>query len=97
MALVMLVAMRSMFPSRRHNHLLAAGAIIVFGVPSTACAPRPRSATSSSQVDDPAPLRGDPECQEASITNPEIEALCHEIVVAQHREIEQMEALLEQY
>ena len=36
-------------------------------------------------------------CQEASITDPDIQSLCREIIDAQRREIAQMEALLEKY
>ena len=36
-------------------------------------------------------------CQEASITDPEIEQLCSEIVEAQEREIAQMKEILKRY
>ena len=98
MALVMLAAMRSMFPSRKRNLLVIAGALIVFGVSFYGM--RTQLAVGDEQF-----LRSMiPHhsgailmCQEASITNPEIKALCGEIVDSQRREIEQMKAILEQY
>ncbi len=36
-------------------------------------------------------------CQEANITDPEIEQLCVEIIDAQQKEIAQMEDILERY
>ena len=98
MALVMLAAMRSMFPSRKRNLLVIAGALIVFAVSFYGM--RTQAAVGDEQF-----LRSMiPHhsgailmCQEASITNPEIKALCGEIVDSQRREIEQMKAILEQY
>ena len=98
MALVMLAAMRSMFPSRKRNLLVIAGALIVFAVSFYGM--RTQAAIGDEQF-----LRSMiPHhsgailmCQEASITNPEIRALCDEIIAAQRREIEQMKAILEQY
>ena len=98
MALVMLAAMRSMFPSRKRNLLVIAGALIVFAVSFYGM--RTQAAIGDEQF-----LRSMiPHhsgailmCQEASITNPEITALCGEIVASQRREIEQMKAILEQY
>ena len=36
-------------------------------------------------------------CQEASITDPDIQSLCREIIDSQRREIAQMEAILDRY
>ncbi len=96
MALVMLVAMRSMFPSRTRNLLVVASAVIVFGVSYWGM--RTQAAVGDEQF-----LRSMiPHhsgailmCQEASISDPEIKALCREIVDSQQREIEQMKAILE--
>ena len=98
MALVMLAAMRSMFPSRKRNLLVIAGALIIFGVSFYGM--RTQLAVGDEQF-----LRSMiPHhsgailmCQEASITNPEIQALCGEIIESQRREIEQMTAILERY
>ena len=98
MALVMLAGMRSMFPSRKRNLLVIAGALIIFGVSFYGM--RTQLAVGDEQF-----LRSMiPHhsgailmCQEASITNPEIQALCGEIIESQRREIEQMTAILERY
>lgn len=98
MALVMLAAMRSMFPSRKLNLLVVAGALVVFAVSFYGM--RTQAAVGDEQFLRSMIPHHSGEilmCQEASITNPEIDALCSEIVASQRREIEQMEALLEQY
>lgn len=96
MALVMLFAMRSMFPSRSHNLLLIAGALLVFGVSYYGM-------RAQAGVDDKQFLRSMiPHhsgailmCQEASLRDPEIQALCQQIVDSQQKEIAQMQAMLE--
>lgn len=98
MALVMLVAMRSMFPSRKGNLLLVAGALIVFAVSFWGM--RTQAAVGDEQfLKSMIPHHSGAilMCQEATITDPEIQALCREIVVAQREEIAQMELLLEKY
>ncbi|KGM56801.1 hypothetical protein N799_13045 [Lysobacter arseniciresistens ZS79] len=98
MALVMMVAMRSMFPSRNRNLLVVAGALVVFGVSYYGM--RTQWAVGDEQfLKSMIPHHSGAilMCQEASITDPEIEALCREIVAAQRREIAQMEAMLERY
>ena len=96
MALVMLFAMRSMFPSRNRNLLLIAGAVIVFGISYYGM-------RAQVGVDDKQFLRSMiPHhsgailmCQEASLRDPEIQALCREIVDSQQKEIAQMRGILE--
>lgn len=96
MALVMLFAMRSMFPSRNRNLILIAGAVIVFGISYYGM-------RAQVGVDDKQFLRSMiPHhsgailmCQEASLRDPEIQALCREIVDSQQKEIAQMQAMLE--
>lgn len=98
MALVMLATMRSMFPSRKRNLLVIAGALFVFGVSFWGM--RTQAVVGDEQfLKSMIPHHSGAilMCQEATITNPEIEALCHEIVVSQRREIDQMKALLEEY
>jgi len=98
MAVVMLVAMRSMFPSRRLNIVLVAGAAVVF-IASFA-AMRTQAAVGNEQF-----LRSMiPHhsgailmCKESAITDPEIMALCQQIVKSQQEEIDQMKAILERY
>ena len=96
MALVMLAAMRNMFPSRNRNLLLVAGALIVFGVSYYGM-------RAQVGVDDKQFLRSMiPHhsgailmCQEANLRDPEILALCRQIVDSQQKEIAQMQAMLE--
>ena len=98
MALVMLAAMRSMFPSRKRNLLVITGALVVFGVSFYGM--RTQAAVGDEQfLKSMIPHHSGAilMCQEASITDPEIEALCREIVVSQRREIAEMAAILERY
>jgi uncharacterized protein (DUF305 family) len=95
MAIFMLIGMRSMFPSTRTNAAIAVGAVVVFIGSFTAM--RTQGAIGNEQF-----LRSMiPHhsgailmCREAKITDPEIKALCLQIVDSQQREIEQMEAML---
>ena len=98
MALVMMVAMRSMFPSRTRNLLVVAAALVVFGVSYYGM--RTQLAVGDEQfLKSMIPHHSGAilMCQEASITDPEIQALCREIVDSQRREIAQMKFLLEKY
>jgi hypothetical protein len=96
MAVVMLVAMRSMFPSRRANTIVIVAAVLVFA--ASFAAMRTQAAVGDREF-----LRSMiPHhsgailmCREAAITDPEIVALCKQIVEAQQREIAQMTAILE--
>ena len=98
MALVMMAAMRSMFPSRTRNLLVVAAALVVFGVSYYGM--RTQWAVGDEQfLKSMIPHHSGAilMCQEASITDPDIQSLCREIIDAQRREIAQMEALLEKY
>lgn len=96
MAVVMLVAMRSMFPSRRANMLVVGAAMLVFAASFVAM-------RTQAAVDDREFLRSMiPHhsgailmCREAGITDPEIVALCKQIVESQTREIAQMNTILQ--
>jgi len=98
MALVMLVLMRSMFPARRLNWIIGIGAIVIF-IGSYA-AMRTQAA-----VDDKEFLRSMiPHhsgavlmCEQANIKDPEIIALCSQIIVGQQKEITQMQEILKRY
>jgi uncharacterized protein (DUF305 family) len=98
MALVMLVAMRSMFPSHRMNLVIGLGAVIVFA--ASFIAMRTQAAVGNEQF-----LRSMiPHhsgailmCEQSSITDPEISALCDQIIESQKKEIAQMKAILERY
>ena len=98
MALVMLVAMRSMFPSRGRNLIVAAIALAVFGISYYGM--RTQLAVGDEQfLKSMIPHHSGAVlmCQEATITDPEIQTLCREIIDAQRREIAQMKTLLEKY
>ncbi len=95
MALVMLVSMRSMFPSRRLNVAIGLGASLVFLASFGAM--RTQAGIGDEQF-----LRSMiPHhsgailmCEQASLIDPELVALCDDIVRGQGREIEQMKAIL---
>ena len=98
MALVMMVAMRSMFPSRNRNLIVVAGALVVFGVSYYGM--RTQWAVGDEQfLKSMIPHHSGAilMCQEASITDPDIQSLCREIIDSQRREIAQMEAILDRY
>jgi hypothetical protein len=94
MAIVMVGSMRSMFPSRRANAAIIAGAAAVF-VASFA-AMRTQAAVGDAEF-----LRSMiPHhsgailmCEKAKLTDPEIVALCRNIVRSQAEEIAQMKAI----
>lgn len=98
MAVVMIVAMRSMFPSKRTNLALGLGAAIVFA--ASFFAMRTQAAVGDEQF-----LRSMiPHhsgailmCEQSAITDPEISALCDQIIESQKKEIAQMKAILERY
>lgn len=98
MAAVMLVAMRSIFGSRRLNLVLAAGAALIFAASFIAM----RSQTS---IGDKEFLRSMiphhsgaiPMCEEAVLTDREIVEPCGRIVGSQRAEIAQMKAILARY
>lgn len=96
MAVIMLVAMRSMFPSRAANIGIAAAAVAVFAVGFVGM-------RTQAGIGDREFLRSMiPHhsgailmCREARLSDPEIIALCRDVVEAQNREIAQMRAILE--
>ena len=98
MTVIMLVAMRSMFPSTRLNWIVGATAVVVF-IASFA-AMRTQAAVSDEEF-----LRSMiPHhsgailmCEQSALTDPEIIKLCGEIVRAQREEIAQMKAILARY
>jgi hypothetical protein len=96
MAVVMLVAMRSMFPSRRANAVVVAAAVLVFlasfGAMRTQAVVGDREFLRSMIPHHSGAILM---CREAAITDPEIVALCKQIVESQQREIAQMTAILE--
>jgi uncharacterized protein (DUF305 family) len=98
MAVVMLVAMRSMFPSRRVNLAIVAAAGVVFV--ASYFAMRTQAAVGDEQFlrsmiphHSGAVLM----CEQSAITDPEIKALCQQIVRSQKEEIAQMQAMLKRH
>jgi hypothetical protein len=95
MAIIMLVAMRSMFPSTRMNLLFVGGALIAFFIGFVGM--RTQGAVGDKEL-----LRSMiPHhsgailmCEKASLSDPEVIRLCKDIVEAQKREIAQMEGIL---
>lgn len=95
MTLVMLVSMRAMFPSPQLNMIIGGGAVAVFIAGFIAM--RTQAGIGNAEF-----LRAMiPHhsgailmCEKASITDPEIVALCQGITKSQRAEIAQMEAIL---
>jgi uncharacterized protein (DUF305 family) len=95
MTIIMLVAMRSMFPSRRTNVAIGVGAALVFaasfvGMRTQAAIGDKEFVRSMIPHHSGAILM----CQRASLSDPEIVSLCDDIVTSQRAEIEQMERIL---
>jgi uncharacterized protein (DUF305 family) len=94
----MLIAMRSMFSSRRLNWIIGIGAVAVFA--ASFFAMRTQAAIGDAEF-----LRSMiPHhsgailmCEQASFTDPEIVALCAQIVKGQQDEIDQMNRILARY
>lgn len=96
MALVMLITMRSMFPSRRANWVIAAGAVVVFvasfvGMRLQGGVGDDEFLRSMIPHHSGAILM----CREADIFDEEIIALCDQIIESQQAEIAQMETIIE--
>lgn len=95
MTMIMLVSMRSMFPSPRANLAIGAVAVVVFllafaGMRTQAGIGNAEFLRSMIPHHSGAILM----CEKATITDPEIQTLCRDIVEAQKKEIAQMEAIL---
>ena len=96
MALVMLISMRSMFPKKNVNIIIGILAVLVFTLSFIAM--RTQAAVGDVQF-----LRSMiPHhsgailmCGEADIKDPEIAALCQQIITSQRQEISQMQAILQ--
>jgi hypothetical protein len=96
MAIVMLISMRSMFPSPRISLVIGAAAAVIFmgsflGMRLQAGVGDAEFVRSMIPHHSGAILM----CREAELTDPEILALCSGIVESQQREIDQMKAILE--
>lgn len=98
MAVVMLVGMRSMFPSKRLNVAIGVGAAVVFiasfiGMRTQAAVGDEQFLRSMIPHHSGAILM----CKQSAIADPEIAALCDRIIESQRAEIAQMQALLNRY
>lgn len=98
MAVVMLIGMRSMFALGRVNMAIAAAAAIVFI--ASFFAMRTQAAVGDEQFlrsmiphHSGAVLM----CEQSTLTDPEVKALCRQIVKSQNEEIAQMQAILRRY
>lgn len=98
MAILMLLMMGSMYPSKRLNLLLGAGFALLFAAAFLAI--RTQAAIGDRQFlrsmiphHSAAILM----CREASLRDAEIRALCRRIIASQSQEIAQMEAILARY
>lgn len=95
MAVLMLVLMRSMYQNRRLNLIIGGVAVVIFavafwGMRSQAAVGDREFLRSMIPHHSGAILM----CEQASISDPEIVALCGEIGKGQQREIDQMKAIL---
>jgi uncharacterized protein (DUF305 family) len=98
MAAVMLVAMRSMFPSRRLNAAIGLGVVVVFiasyiGMRTQAAVGNEQFLRSMIPHHSGAILM----CEQSAITDLEISALCDQIIESQKAEITQMQTILARY
>jgi uncharacterized protein (DUF305 family) len=98
MAVVLLIGVRSMFPSQRVNLMICAAAVVAFIVSFVAV--RAQAATGDEQL-----LRSMIRhhsaailmCAQSSTTDREIRALCDQIVKSQQEEVAQVQAILDRY
>jgi hypothetical protein len=96
MAIVMVLAMRSMFPSRRANGVIGIAAALLFI--GSFVGMRIQAGVSDTQfIQSMIPHHSGAilMCREAQLTDPEIVTLCGEIIESQQREIDQMKAILD--
>jgi uncharacterized protein (DUF305 family) len=95
MAAIMLISMRAMFTDRRRNTLILIGAAAIFS--ASFAAMRTQAGVGDRQfLKSMIPHHSGAilMCQEASLTDPQIVALCGEIIRSQTAEIATMQAIL---
>ncbi len=95
MTIIRLVSMRSMFPSSRLNIIIGSGAIAVLFVGFIAM--RTQAGIGNAEflrAMIPHQSGAILMCEKASITDPEVVALCQEITKSQKAEIAQMDTIL---
>ena len=96
MVVLMIFAMRDMFPKKALNRALVAASILVF-FGSFALIRTQTTIGDSAFITSMIPHHSGAilMCQQASLTNHELIALCDEIIIAQREEIAQMKQILE--
>ncbi len=98
MAIVMMLFMRSMFPSKRLNLAIIAGAVVIFAISFYGM--RTQLAVGDAEfLKSMIPHHSGAVlmCREAKLTDPDIITLCQQITESQNREIEQMKTILQKY
>ncbi|OHT18837.1 DUF305 domain-containing protein [Edaphosphingomonas haloaromaticamans] len=95
MVVLMIVAMRDMFPSKRLNALLLVGSAVAF-FGSFALIRTQTTIGDSAFLRSMIPHHSGAilMCEQASLSDPELVALCGQIIKSQRDEIAQMEAML---
>ena len=96
MAIVMVLAMRSMFPSRRANSVIGIAAVLLFV--GSFVGMRLQAGVGDTQfIQSMIPHHSGAilMCRQAQLTDPEIVTLCGKIIDSQQREIDQMKAILD--
>ena len=96
MVVLMIFAMRDMFPKKALNRALVAASILVF-FGSFALIRTQTTIGDSAFITSMIPHHSGAilMCQQASLADPELIALCDEIIIAQREEIAQMKQILE--
>lgn len=98
MAIVMMLFMRSMFPSKRLNLAIIGGAVVIFAISFYGM--RTQLAVGDAEfLKSMIPHHSGAVlmCREAKLTDPDIITLCQQITESQNREIEQMKTILQKY
>ncbi|TKW62078.1 MAG: DUF305 domain-containing protein [Blastochloris viridis] len=96
MAIVMLIFMRSMFPSRMANIAIILAAVIVFGISYYGM--RSQMAVGDKEfIKSMIPHHSGAVlmCREAKLNDPELLGLCQQIIGSQNEEISQMKRILD--
>ncbi len=95
MVVLMIIAMPHMFPSKRANSVLLIGSAVVF-IASFALIRTQTTIGDTGFLRSMIPHHSGAilMCREASLTDPELKALCGEIIKSQRQEIDQMKAML---
>lgn len=95
MVILMIITMRDMFPSKAANAtIIAVSVLAFFGSFALIRTQTTIGDTGFLRLMIPHHSGAILMCREASLTDPELKALCGEIIKSQHQEIDQMKAML---